>query len=179
MTQNASQFSKKIKITVADCVTLAGLISSVIATLFIFENKFLIGYFFILGQIIADLLDGRIARSRKEESNLGMFLDSFSDFYTIAVTAFMGLMMGMGNMLTLIIIPVFIASAALRLGLFMARGGVKDGYFRGIPTTAISCGIPLLLILNYYFWNLDINYALILYAASAIFMPSKIKIKKI
>ncbi|MCF7906111.1 CDP-alcohol phosphatidyltransferase family protein [Candidatus Gracilibacteria bacterium] len=171
-------FPSGIRLTLADVVTMLGLLFSILATFFIFQGLFLQAYGLILLQIILDALDGRIARLQKSEHTLGASLDSFADFYTIVNVALFGFFSGMNHPFTLVVLVLFILSGALRLSIFSVVG-TKDGYYRGIPTTLTSFLLATSLMLNMQVFSFHPNWWLWGYILFAILMPSSVRVKKV
>jgi phosphatidylglycerophosphate synthase len=71
----------------ANQLTMLALLMGVTAAAFYFSNvehALVWGALFLYGKLFLDNVDGNLARLRGEESRLGRFLDSFSDF-TVAV----------------------------------------------------------------------------------------------
>ena len=74
----------------ANQLTMLALLMGLIAAAFYFsnvENALVWGALFLYGKLFLDNVDGNLARLRGEESRLGRFLDSFSDF-TVAVLVY-------------------------------------------------------------------------------------------
>lgn len=67
----------------ANHITILALVSGLISAAFYFsegEHALIWGAVFLYGKLFCDNVDGNLARLRGEESRLGRFLDSFSDF---------------------------------------------------------------------------------------------------
>ena len=165
---------EEIHIKLADIITFVGFIASVFGTFMIFQQHFYLAYGLIIIQLITDYFDGKIARKSKTENNFGANLDSFSDFYNIVNTAFLGFFMGMTHITTYPILIWFIFAGMLRLSIFAIIGTGNNGYFKGIPTTATTGILCTLLILNYKFTLIDINIFLFIFLFFAILMPSSL-----
>ncbi len=163
-----------------DFITLLGLAASIFAvfTLWRSENV-LLAYFGILGQIVADFLDGRIARRMKLENTLGVHLDNFADFFTIFATLVLGWRMGIEHVLASWIFGFFLIAAAIRLAYFTVENAGKLRYFSGVPTTAVSFSVSTLLILNFFYGFAPINVFLGIYLLAGILMISSLRIPKL
>ena len=74
----------------ANTITMLALVMGLISAAFYFshvEHALVWGALFLYGKLFLDNVDGNLARLRGEESRLGRFLDSFSDF-TISVLVY-------------------------------------------------------------------------------------------
>lgn len=161
-----------------DLITFLGFFSSIAATFCIFEEKFVAAYLLILGQLFADYWDGKVARKMQRQNELGVHLDSFSDFYTIVNVMFFGIFLGIDHISQYVILPIFVGAGMLRLSHFAVFRTTKDNFFMGLPTTAVSFVFPTLLICNYLFLKFDINLFLVCYLLLAIAMITSVKVKK-
>ena len=161
-----------------DLITFIGLFAVIASTFFAWKGYFLIAYLLIIGQIVADFFDGKVARKMKRENDLGIHLDNFSDFYTIVNDVLLGIFIGISHFSMYLVFPLFIAAGALRLSTFTILKNTDPKTYHGIPTTAASFIIASFLILNWKFFNLQMDYWLILYLLLAFLMVSPLKIKK-
>ena len=161
-----------------DYITLLGLLSVILSTLAAYFGYFLLAYFLILGQIIADYFDGKLARKIKRQNELGVHLDNFSDFYTIINDVLLGIFIGISHYAMFIIFPLFIAAGAVRLGYFTIRKNTEQNIYTGLPTTACSFIISTLIILNYLTNFAPMNYLLVFFLALAYLMVSNFKFQK-
>lgn len=125
---------------------------------------------FIFLSAFFDLLDGRVARKLKVNSDLGVELDSLADIVSFGVApAILFHTLSPPSILTLISFMIYPAMGAIRLAKFSVKPTI--GYFIGIPITAaglIMAGMAFFLYSNSYI-------TLIL----AILMVSPIKVKKL
>ena len=99
---------------------------------------------------IFDVLDGRIARWRNQNSALGRELDSLADVISFGVApatlAFAG---GMRGGLDAVVLVYFVCCGVSRLARYnvtaemLSEGGAKPKYFEGtpIPTSVVLTGI--------------------------------------
>ena len=129
--------------TIANIFTLANLIAGCIAiTAVSMQNHRWVLYAIIIS-LIADVLDGMIARIEKSDSNIGVFLDSLADMVSFGVLP--GIMINYllqgeaFGTLSPMMIPgyIFIAAAALRLARFSMEEN-EGVHFNGMPTPAAS-----------------------------------------
>jgi len=137
--------------TIANIFTLANLIAGCIAILGVSTQNHQIVLYAIGVSLIADVLDGMIARWEKSNGGIGVFLDSLADIVSFGVLP--GIMInyilqeGMIGVLNPLAIPgyIFIAAAALRLARFSTEES-EGSHFNGMPTPAAS-----LFIFGLYF----------------------------
>jgi len=141
--------------TIANIFTLANLIAGCIAITAVANQNHEWVLYAILVSLIADVLDGMIARMEKSDSGIGVFLDSLADMVSFGVLP--GIMINyllqgddFGTMGPLIIPAyVFIAAAALRLARFSMEEN-EGTHFNGMPTPAASMIIFALYFSNAY-----------------------------
>jgi len=69
----------------ANHITWLALVSGLVSAGFYFSGELIWGALFLYGKLFLDNVDGNLARLRGEESRLGRFLDSFSDFVVTAL----------------------------------------------------------------------------------------------
>lgn len=162
-----------------DYFTIIGMCLALASIFFSTEEKFWTAYFLILGQFFFDAVDGRVAR-RYGGGELGVFLDSFSDFTAITAVVFLGIYIGIENFWMYMVSLLFLIAAAVRLSFFMAQAlkGKVSG-FTGVPTVLAVIILATLIMLNYKFQLSDMNRLTILYFVLAYAMVSNLKIKKI
>jgi CDP-diacylglycerol--serine O-phosphatidyltransferase len=104
----------------------------------------------VLGALIFDVLDGRIARWRQKSSSLGRELDSLADVISFGVApAMIGYGCGMQGLYDRIVLGFFVACGVSRLARYnvtadaLSQGGAKVTYFEGtpIPTSFFIVGL--------------------------------------
>ncbi len=119
---------------------------------------------------IFDLLDGRIARGLKVNSELGVQLDSLADIVSFGVApALVFHTIAEPSILTSLAFILFPIMGALRLAKFNVKPTI--GYFRGLPIPA--AGLPLATMGFFSYSNAWITLVL------AVLMVSPIKVKKL
>ncbi len=141
--------------TIANIFTLANLIAGCIAITAVANQNYQWVFYAILVSLIADVLDGMIARLEKSDSGIGVFLDSLADMVSFGVLP--GIMINyllQGDdfgTLGPLIIPgyFFIAAAALRLARFSMEEN-EGSHFNGMPTPAASMFIFALYFSKVY-----------------------------
>lgn len=76
---------KMIKKNIPNALTLLNAVCGFCATIYILKDEFLIAFLFIIGALIADFLDGFVARLLKVQSEIGGQLDSLADAISFGV----------------------------------------------------------------------------------------------
>ncbi|HEY8605806.1 MAG TPA: CDP-alcohol phosphatidyltransferase family protein [Noviherbaspirillum sp.] len=111
-----------------------------------------------------DVLDGRIARWRRQHSALGRELDSLADVISFGVApAALAFAAGMGGLWDWVALIYFVCCGVSRLARFnvtaesLAEGGDKVKYFEGTP---IPTSVLLTAILAFAAWQGRIGNAL-------------------
>jgi CDP-diacylglycerol---serine O-phosphatidyltransferase len=116
-----------------------------------------------------DLLDGRVARKLKVNSELGVELDSLADIVSFGVApALVFHALAAPSILTSLSFILFPTMGALRLARFSVKPTI--GYFKGLPIPA--AGLPLAGMGFFSYSNVWITIIL------ALLMVSPIRIKK-
>jgi CDP-diacylglycerol--serine O-phosphatidyltransferase len=107
----------------------------------------------ILGALVFDVLDGRIARWRQKSSALGRELDSLADVISFGVApAALGYACGMQGFYDRVVLAYFVACGVSRLARYnvtageLAAGTGKVTHFEGtpIPTSILLVGVLVL-----------------------------------
>lgn len=162
------------KMKVADYVTLLNLISGILSIYFAFNNNLKLAAILILAGVIFDKLDGIIARALKQESDLGVQLDSFSDLITFGIAPaflFVNLFEISYVALIALLLPI---CGALRLARFNITKKVMPGYFVGTPITINGIVFPVI-----FFFNANLIAFVITIIIMSLLMISNLKIKKV
>ncbi len=153
----------------------------------------------ILGALIFDILDGRIARWRQKSSAMGRELDSLADVISFGVApAVLGYACGMQGLYDRIILGYFVACGVSRLARYnvtaeeMSGGTGKVKYFEGtpIPTSfALVCVLTLAASLGavkeqLWFGSVELggfflHPLALMFALSGSLMISRIRIPKL
>ncbi len=101
-----------------------------------------------------DVLDGRVARTRQQASDVGRELDSLSDVVSFGVApAVLGYAVGMRGALDMLLLTVFVACGISRLARYnvtaVARAAAtgKVRFFEGLPIPSSLLLVTLLLAL--------------------------------
>jgi CDP-diacylglycerol--serine O-phosphatidyltransferase len=107
----------------------------------------------MVGAFIFDVLDGRIARWRREHSALGRELDSLADILSFGIApAALGFAAGLRGAWDWVALIYFVCCGVSRLARFnitaetLSAGAAKVAYFEGtpIPTSIVLAGVLVL-----------------------------------
>lgn len=141
------QVAKK---TVPNWFTMGNLLCGLFSITFNMSGFMRISALFIFLSAFLDLLDGRIARKLKVNSELGVELDSLADVVSFGVApALIFHSLSAPSFFTSVAFMFYPAMGALRLARFSVKPTV--GYFIGIPITAaglIMAGMGFFLFSN-------------------------------
>jgi len=117
------------------------------------NGHFIQAAWLLVGALVCDILDGRIARMTNTTSDFGMELDSLSDLVSFGIAP--GVMMYMLVLKTMgkigiAIAILYVLCCALRLARFnvLAQSGELQKHFVGLPTPA-SAGVIISFVLSY------------------------------
>ena len=125
---------------------------------------------FIFFSAVLDLLDGRVARKLKVNSEFGVELDSLADIVSFGVApALLFHSIAAPSILTSLAFILFPTMGALRLAKFSVKPTI--GYFKGLPIPA--AGLPLAGMGFFLYSNAWITLIL------ALLMVSPIRVKKL
>src|SRR3954447_23023939 len=125
---------------------------------------------FIFLSAVLDLLDGRVARKLKVNSEFGVELDSLADIVSFGVApALLFHSIAAPSILTSLAFILFPTMGALRLAKFSVKPTI--GYFKGLPIPA--AGLPLAGMGLFLYSNAWITVIL------ALLMVSPIRVKKL
>ncbi|MCM3570315.1 CDP-diacylglycerol--serine O-phosphatidyltransferase [Neobacillus mesonae] len=124
----------------------------------------------VLFSAVFDLLDGRIARGLKVNSELGVQMDSLADIISFGVApALLFHAIAPPSILTSLAFILFPIMGALRLAKFNVKPTI--GYFSGLPIPA--AGLPLAVMGFFSYSNVWITIIL------AVLMVTPIRVKKL
>ncbi|WHY88672.1 CDP-diacylglycerol--serine O-phosphatidyltransferase [Neobacillus novalis] len=162
-------FSQIIK-AVPNLFTIGNLLCGVFSITFNMSGFWEVASVFIFFSAILDLLDGRVARKLKVNSELGVELDSLADIVSFGVApALLFHSIAAPSILTSIAFILFPTMGALRLARFSVKPTI--GYFKGLPIPA--AGLPLAGMGFFSYSNAWITLIL------ALLMVSPIRVKKL
>jgi len=157
-------------------LTVSNLFLGILAILLAFQGDQYVDYaaITVIIGMLADGLDGRVARILNAQSEFGKELDSLSDVITFGVApAFIMYVVVLQDLNTLgiIITAIFPICGALRLARFNVQAGTP-GFFTGLPITAAG-GVLATLALYHEVFNVPLLAAGMLLLA--FLMVSRIK----
>jgi CDP-diacylglycerol---serine O-phosphatidyltransferase len=202
----AKRFSMIREFHFADWFTLANAISgmgAVLASMTYLETQDVLHVYLaciaVLGALVFDVLDGRIARWRQTSSALGRELDSLADVISFGVApAALAYACGMQGFYDRVLLAYFVACGVSRLARYnvtaeaLSSGTGKVAYFEGtpIPTSILLVGMLALAALRGsigdQLWLGEIEVAgfrlhwlTLAFAASGSLMISRIRIPKV
>lgn len=156
--------------SIPNLLTICNLLCGVLSITFNMSGLVIIASIFIFIAAIFDLLDGRVARKLKVNSEFGVELDSLADIVSFGVApALLFLSISAPSILTSFAFILFPTMGALRLAKFSAKPTI--GYFKGLPIPA--AGLPLAGMGMFLYSNAWITLIL------AFLMVSPIRFKKL
>ncbi|WML57297.1 CDP-diacylglycerol--serine O-phosphatidyltransferase [Neobacillus sp. PS2-9] len=162
-------FSQVAK-AVPNLFTLGNLLCGVLSITCNMSGFLEVASILIVISAIFDLLDGRVARGLKVNSEIGVQLDSLADIVSFGVApALIFHTIESTSILTSLAFILFPIMGALRLAKFNVKPTI--GYFSGLPIPA--AGLPLAAMGFFSYSNAWITLIL------ALLMVSPIKVKKL
>lgn len=162
-------FNHIVKI-VPNLFTIGNLLCGVLSITFNMSGYMQLASIFIFLSAALDLLDGRIARKLKVNSEFGIELDSLADIVSFGVApALLFHSIAAPSFLTSLAFFLFPTMGALRLAKFSLKPTI--GYFQGLPIPA--AGLPLAGMGLFLYSNAWITLIL------ALLMVSPIRVKKL
>ncbi|WP_088014660.1 CDP-diacylglycerol--serine O-phosphatidyltransferase [Gottfriedia acidiceleris] len=162
-------FSQVVK-SIPNLLTIGNLLCGVLSITLNMSGLIIISSIFIFIAAIFDLLDGRVARKLKVNSEFGVELDSLADIVSFGVApALLFHSISAPSILTSLAFILFPTMGALRLAKFSANPTI--GYFKGLPIPA--AGLPLAGMGMFLYSNAWITLIL------AFLMVSPIRFKKL
>jgi len=157
-------------------LTVSNLFLGVLAIILAFQGDQYVDYaaITVIIGMLADGLDGRVARMLNAQSEFGKELDSLSDVITFGVApAFIMYVVVLQdfNLLGIFVTAIFPICGALRLARFNVQAGVP-GYFIGLPITAAGGVLATLALYHQVFNPILLAVSMLLLA---FLMVSKVK----
>ena len=139
-----------MKNAIPNIVTALNLVLGMFAIISTFQGEFTYAAVFVVSAMVADGLDGRVARYFGVSSDFGKELDSLCDLVSFGVAP---AVMAYAYMLKDFTGGAFIAAAfatcgALRLARFNVNTNTVKGYFMGLPIPAGGCVIATFVMLD-------------------------------
>ncbi|EJR45817.1 CDP-diacylglycerol-serine O-phosphatidyltransferase [Bacillus cereus VD107] len=162
-------FNQVVK-AVPNLFTIGNLLCGVFSITMNMSDYLVVASIFIFLSAVLDLLDGRIARKLKVNSEFGVELDSLADIVSFGVApALLFHSIATPSILTSLAFILFPAMGALRLAKFSAKPTI--GYFKGLPIPAAGLTLAGMGLFSYS--NAWITLIL------ALLMVSPIRFKKL
>ena len=174
--------------SIANTVTLFGLISAVTACFLAANGNFKFALYMLFLSCLCDTFDGKIARAKPNrtpsEKFYGVQLDSLCDVISFGVApCFIAFSFGFKGWLDVLIYGLFIVCGATRLAYFNTLSNEHPGKmmksFRGVPIPISTVVITILFLFTAFIpANVTVWIFRIALAALAIGFVLNIKIKK-
>ena len=136
---------------IPNILTAVNIVLGMLAIIFTFQGEFTAAALFIVAALVADGLDGRVARYFGVSSDFGKELDSLCDLVSFGVApailayAFMLKDFGTAGYL---IAAAFATCGALRLARFNVNTGSVKGYFMGLPIPTAGCVVATFVMVG-------------------------------
>lgn len=139
-----------MKNAIPNIVTAVNLVLGMFAILFTLQGEFTYAALFVVSAMVADGMDGRVARYFGVSSDFGKELDSLCDLVSFGVAP---AVMAYAYMLKdfsggALIAAAFATCGALRLARFNVNTSTVKGYFMGLPIPAGGCVIATFILLD-------------------------------
>ena len=143
--------------SIANTVTLCGLISAVISCFLAANGNFKLAIYMLFLACLCDTFDGRIARANPNRTSAekfyGIQLDSLCDVVSFGVTpCFIAFSFGFDGLVDVIIYAIFIVCGATRLAYFNTLANANPNKpnkgFRGVPIPMSTFVITILFVLT-------------------------------
>jgi len=136
---------------IPNALTALNLVLGVSAIISTFEGAFSRAALLIVAALVADGMDGKVARYLNTSSDFGKELDSLCDVVSFgvapAILAYVFVLHEYG-IVGLLAAAAFATCGALRLARFNVNTGVVKGYFMGLPIPASGCVIATFIMLG-------------------------------
>jgi len=140
-----------VRNAIPNILTAVNIVLGMLAIIFTFQGAFICAAWFIIAALVADGLDGRVARYLGISSDFGKELDSLCDLVSFGVApailayAFMLKDFGVAGYL---IAAAFATCGALRLARFNVNTSTVKGYFMGLPIPTAGCVVATFVMLG-------------------------------
>lgn len=140
-----------MKAFIPNALTASNLVLGIFSIISTHHNNYTAAALFIIAAMIADGLDGRVARYFNASSEFGKELDSLCDLASFgvapAILAYSFLLQDFG-LIGCIIAAFFAVCGALRLARFNVNTSVVKGFFMGLPIPAGGCAVATFVMLG-------------------------------
>lgn len=172
-------------------LTYVGLLSSVYGMTQALEGHFRMAIACLVVSGICDMLDGKVARSKKnrteDEKKFGIQIDSLCDLVCFCVfPAFLGYGLGLRGFWGTTAMCLFVLAGVIRLGYFNVMEEKRQQetsearkYYQGLPVTSIAILFPIVYLMRPYLGR--VAYLRVLIAVMlvvALLNVSNIRVKK-
>ncbi|KYZ77155.1 CDP-diacylglycerol--serine O-phosphatidyltransferase [Anaerosporomusa subterranea] len=134
---------------IPNALTALNLVFGVFAIISAYHGQFLQAGTLIFAAMIADGLDGRVARYFGVSGDFGKELDSLCDLVSFGVApGFLAYVLVLNELgfIGMAIAALFATCGALRLARFNVNVGIVKGYFMGLPIPAAGCVIATFIM---------------------------------
>ena len=140
-----------MKYWIPNCVTLLNLVFGMLSIFATLGGDYYAAAWCIVLAMVADGMDGRVARYFKVSSEMGKELDSLCDLASFGVApgvlAYAFLLKDAGA-LGAFAAAFFAACGAFRLARFNVNASVVKGYFMGLPIPAGGCLVATFIMMD-------------------------------
>jgi len=140
-----------LRLIIPNALTALNLVFGMFAIMLTIQNDYWNAGLFVLIAMVADGLDGRVARALNAGSEFGKELDSLCDLVSFgvapAILAYVFYLKDFGTAGYIIAIG-FATCGALRLARFNVNTSVIKGYFMGLPIPAGGCVVATFVMLG-------------------------------
>ncbi len=152
--ERVEYIKRKTKSAIPSIFTLSNMAFGIMALLNVANENFMQACYFLIGSYIMDILDGRIARMIDAETEMGIELDSFSDWLSFGIApAYMIYEFALKEygLVSYPVVLIYIICGALRLARFNLKsiyGDSSKTHFQGLPIPA-AAGIIIFFVMSY------------------------------
>ncbi len=171
--KKSSPFSMVRMIKVPDLLTLGNVVCGILCIMFAINDQFAYASFLLLGAVIFDFFDGKVARWLRQQHEFGKELDSLADTISFGVAPAIFAFSLIQTKLAIIAFTIFVFCGILRLARYNIISGQAVGFI-GMPITLNGILIPLV-----YFAGLDARWYPYLFLVLGFLMVSSIKVRKL
>jgi len=159
-------------IKVADIFTLINILFGLVAIFFAIRGDYTFAIISLLLAVVADYLDGKIARKLNQQNVFGKELDSLADTISFGVApAIFGFSL-IQTPLAIVAFTIFLFCSVLRLARYNIMQAKES--FEGMPITLNGIIIP-----GIFLFNVPVNFYPYIYIVLGILMVSSFSFKKI
>lgn len=138
-----------MKKQIPNILTASNLVFGMLSIINTYNSNYMFAAIFIIVAMIADGLDGRVARYFNASSEFGKELDSLCDLVSFGVApAFLAYSFSLHELsyYGMIAAVIFATCGAWRLARFNVNTTVVKGYFMGLPIPAGGCSVATFIL---------------------------------